>query len=269
MKIEYRLWGKGIPPRPTKLQIPGWAGNHHGHDNGDTPQPWHCTPFVEASTYGLELVYPFDTEAVVYLDKNNNVKFEGDFTDECIWSNPPSPPFAAFAESHFGYTSAVDISVPEDHVVRLEPHPRFYTDTTGTCPCAISGHIQPWWCKIFFVVFKSPLPGQKIIFRKNEPYAQVLVVPKKMTYEIKEMDSEKAIERKSVENLINTYRQNICKHSWKDHKGNLFDDKYKQLLSIYNKVGFDGIKTYLEKIESSVKNKVKKKVKKIGKFVKR
>ena len=249
MLVKYRVWQKGLPPRPIKLQIPGWAGDHHRHDDGATPQPWHCIPFVEGSTYGLELIYPFDAECHV-TNENGQIKFQGDFSKECTWSDPPSPPFAAFAPTHFGYTSAVDIEVPDEYVVRLEPHPRFYTDVTGTCPCAVPGHIHPWWSRIFFVVFKSPLPGQTIIFRKSEPYAQILVVPKRVNYEIKEMSQEEAAERKQTESVIDHNRKDICNHAWTDHRGNQFDDKYKQLQSLFNKGGKAAIQKLVKKLQA-------------------
>lgn len=58
--VLWRTRHKGLPPRPIKLQIPGWAGHDLNHGDGATPQPWHCPPFVDGSTYGLELLYPFD-----------------------------------------------------------------------------------------------------------------------------------------------------------------------------------------------------------------
>ena len=63
--VRWRTNHKGIPPRPIKLEIPGWSGRDLRHDDGATPQPWHCPPFVDGSTYGLELVYPFDAECAV------------------------------------------------------------------------------------------------------------------------------------------------------------------------------------------------------------
>ena len=63
--LKYRTFGKGLPPRPIRLEIPGWAGDTSKMEDGSVPQPWHCNPFVEVSTYGLELIYPYDAECHV------------------------------------------------------------------------------------------------------------------------------------------------------------------------------------------------------------
>jgi hypothetical protein len=62
--------------------------------------------------------------------------------------------------------------------VRTEPHPRFYTDTTGTVPIAVPALLRTeWWPMISFVVFKSPAEGETHIFRPGEPMLQILILP--------------------------------------------------------------------------------------------
>ena len=233
-------------PSPIKLSIPGWSGLENSHSHGDSPQPWHCPPFVDASTYGLELKYPFQTECRV-KNVNGKLVFEGDFSEENK-SIPEVrlPPFLCFADNHFGMTSALDIRVPEDYVLRTEPHPAFYTDTTGTFPCCLPGHIQThWWPKIFFVVFKSPRVGCEVIFKKDMPYGQVLVVPKKVLYDIETMSEEEAAEREKMNFLIENNIKSIAKNSWIDNKGSNFSDKYKQLSSVFAKKGYQGVKDFI------------------------
>lgn len=172
------LWRglKDLPPRPIKLQIPGWAGHDLDHGGGAVPQPWHCPPFVDGSTYGLELVYPFEADCHVSI-RNGELHISREFEEE-LHPSMQEPPFKQFAPGHYGFTSSLDLLVPDDMVVRVESHPRFFTDTTGTCPCAVPGHIHTaFWPRIFFVVFKAPWPGQTHVFRKGEPYAQILVLP--------------------------------------------------------------------------------------------
>ena len=259
LEVKYRTWFKGIPPRPIKLQIPGWAGEPNGHTNGDRPQPWHCPPFVEGSTYGLELCYPFDTECHVKL-VDGKVKFEGDFTQEraeCP-ENVPLPPFMCFAPGHFGMTSALDIKVPSGYVLRTEPHPRFYTDETYTVPCCLAGHIQTeWWPKIFFVAFKNPMPGQTLVFKPGEPYGQVLIVPKKITYDLKEMTIIEAMQRTSTDDKIIKYCKKFVRNDWKDHVGHNFDDKYKVLSAVFSKNGASGVQEFLDAVVKAVDSKRK------------
>lgn len=258
IEIKYRTWYQGVPPRPIKLQIPGWAGEPNNHTTGDVPQPWHCPPFVDGATYGLELCYPFETECQVSV-VDNQIVFSGDFTEEqkqCPGAK--LPPFMSFAPGHFGMTSALDIKVPTGYVLRTESHPRYYTDTTHTVPCCLPGHIQTeWWPKIFFVVFKSPMPGQTLIFRKGEPYGQVLVIPKRVNYDIKEMTVAEATERGIIDNKLNKHCKRFVKNDWHDHLGHNFDDKYKMLSTISNKKGAKGVKEFIEAVAANIENKKK------------
>jgi hypothetical protein len=258
MLLKYRSWYQGEPPRPIRLQIPGWSGEQNQHRNGDVPQPWHCIPFVEGSTYGLELFYAFDTECHVKMVEGE-VKFFGDFSEESK-KIPKSvtPPFSSFAPGHFGMTSCLDIEAPEDYILRIEPHPRFYTDETYTVPLAIPGHLNTsMWPKIFFVVFKNPMPGQTYIFRKNEPYAQIIILPRKMQYEIREMTSGESSARALLEDGIETLNKKFVKNSWFDYKGNNFDDKYKILNNIFTKEGKEGIRTFLKSVSNQNMEKCK------------
>lgn len=271
--IKYRTWYKGMPPRRIKLEIPGWAGDSLGHSNGDKPQAWHCQPFVDGSTYGLELIYPFDAECRVSV-VNGKLNFSGDFDNEAPWadglnSKKPPPPFAAFAPGHYGFTSSLDIQPPDDCIVRLEPHPRFYTDDTGTVPIAVAGHLQSWWPKIFFVVFKAPTNGQVHIFRKGEPYAQVLILPRRIDYEIREMTPEENQERGNLDRRINHLKDYIPQNVWVDYIGNAFDDKYKQLSTAFCKNGIDGINKLLDKAAAKAERAAKNKLKIKSKFVKK
>jgi hypothetical protein len=250
--LKYRTWYLGLPPQPIKLQIPGWAGHDRNHEDGAKPQPWHCPPFVEASTYGLEMIYPFNTECHVKND-NGTLQFLGDFSSEAV-EGVKFPPFQIFAEGHYGYTSAIDIQAPPGHVIRIEPHPRFYTDQTGTVPIPVAGHLQTeWWPKIFFVVFKVPRPGETHIFRKGEGYAQMLVLPKKVSYEIREMDQEERSEREKLDSGISKGGPKISKHTWKDHLGNVFDDKYKQLRLAHETGGQEQVKKVVTEAVQDVK----------------
>lgn len=249
ISLKYRSWYQGQQPRPIRLQIPGWSGEPNHHQNGDVPQPWHCIPFVEASTYGLELLYSFDTECHVKMVEGE-VKFFGDFSEE--GNKIPkiiTPPFSSFAPGHFGMTSCLDIEVPEDFIIRIEPHPRYYTDETYTVPLAIPGHLNTsMWPKIFFVVFKNPMPGQTYIFKKDEPYAQILILPRKIDYDIREMTSAEISVRSLMEEKIENHNKKISKNSWSDYKGNNFDDKYKILNNIFKKEGKEGVRVFLKEL---------------------
>ena len=261
--LKYRTWYKGVPPQPIKLEIPGWAGSSMGHDDGDKPQPWHCVPFIDGSTYGLELVYPFDTECHI-VNENGEMKVLGDFTEEQkdvtkISPNTALPPFMQFAPGHYGFTSSIDIKTEEGHVIRIEPHPRFYADQTDTVPLPVPGHIGgDFWPRIFFVVFKLPSSGRRHIFRKGEPYAQILILPNKVDYEIKEMSEVEIREREFQESeLARIGSTHIASHSWVDHKGNNFDDKYKIIKKLHAKGGMDAVREVYQGAKTKELNVIK------------
>jgi len=252
IQVKYRTWHLGTPPRPIRLQIPGWAGMDRDHGNGAVPQPWHCPPFVDASTYGHELVYPFKSECSVKRI-NGELIFEGDFSDE-EWNlneegrnmsgeepKKKTPPMMSFAPGHYGMSSALDIEPPEGYVLRTEPHPRFFTDDTGTVPCLISGHIQRWWSRIFFVVFKAPREGEVHIFRPGEPYGQALFLPQKNNVQFVPFSEEESRERESRERKIGEHGQRIANNIWRDNKGQTFDDKYKVLSGAYSRGGYESV----------------------------
>ena len=260
IKVKYRTWYRGEPPRPIKLQIPGWAGTDRNHSDGAVPQPWHCPPFVDASTYAHELLYPYKSECRVKRT-GGQILFEGDFSTEDWMINEAgsnmtgdepkrtSPPMMSFAPGHYGMSSSLDMEPPEGYVFRTEPHPRFYTDDTGTVPCLLAGHIQRWWSRIFFVVFKAPREGEFHVFRPGEPYGQVLFLPQKNNVKFLPFTDEERMAREGRDRKVGEYGDKIAGHVWKDHKGLKFDDKYKTLSSSYSKGGYESVdKTISERM---------------------
>jgi hypothetical protein len=248
-KVLYRTYGGSIGPRKIKIEIPGFAGESNDHGNGSKAQPFHCLPFVDGSTYGLELIYHFETTTIVKNIKGKIV-FEGDWSKEKLTAKYSNiPPFGLFADGHYGFTSSLDIQPPPDHIIRVEPHPSFYTDTTWSTPCAVPGHIQgEFWSSIFFVVFKSPLEGQQQIFQKGRPYAQIFILPKKVAYDIEEMPAAIKSKREKRNDIVFNNRRKIAKNVWKDNLNQEFDDKYKQLKMIFEKKGIEGVDEFLDKI---------------------
>lgn len=246
-EIRYRTWFKGTPPRPIRLQVPGWSGGP-GYSDGCEPQPWHCKPFVDASTYGFELVYPFANPAAVAAAADGGLSFDGDFTEEERRCGVGMPPFMSFAPHHYGFTSSLDLKTPPDTVTRIEPHPRFYTDHTGTAPVPVPGHIESeWWSRIFFVVFKAPAPGTSHVFRPGEPYAQLVFLPKSPEYTIAPMTPEESARRAAREDSIAKHAPRICSRSYKDHKSHTFDNKYKTLSRAFERGGDGAVEDHLIK----------------------
>ena len=114
------------------------------------------------------MFYPYKKELRV-SKKRGKCTFDGDF------GPPPAgdlqwPPFRSFGDEYYTYQLLLDLNVGQEWAVRTEPHPRFYTDTSGTVPIAVPALLRTeWWPMINFVVFKAPAEGCTRIFRPGEP----------------------------------------------------------------------------------------------------
>jgi Tfp pilus assembly protein PilF len=245
VETKYRLVGKAQAPRPIRLAAAGWAGSlQKKRVNGSEPQPWHCPVFTEAATFGLELVYQYDTECHI-VNEGEEVRIDWNFTqepnfvptvDEFTLTAPKPARFYLFATS-------IDLQAPAEYVLRTEPHPRFFTDRTGTAPLAVSGHIRSeWWAKKLFVAFKAPPPGQRHIFRKGEPYVQILFVPHTARYEPTPMSTEEESARRELERGILLANSLIAGNAWHMSDGLEFNDHYRTLLNVFERGGESAVK---------------------------
>jgi Flp pilus assembly protein TadD len=242
LEVKYRLEGKALAPRPIRVALPGWGGSAEmKKENGSQPQPWHCPLHVEGCTHGFELVYPFETECHVVNDGQVRILWDrakepglAPGPSEFTLSTPPPP-------QNYLYATGLDIQAPPGYALRTESHPRFFADTTGTVPAVGVGHVHSeWWPKKLFVVFKVPAPGQRHIFRKGEPYAQILFIPE-ISYELKRMTPQEQERRQKLEDDIRLSKSLIARHVWHSAGGIEFNDHYKVLTRAYERDGMAGV----------------------------
>ena len=241
LEIKYRAEGKALPPRPVRLSVPGWAGDPDmKKENGSQPQPWHCPLHVEGATHGLELIYQYDTEVRIVND-NGNIRIIHSQEQEPGGELPsfslsvPRPP------QNYLFNTSLDIQPPPGYVLRTQTHPRFFADFTGTAPVALYGHIHSeWWPKQLFIVFKIPPPGGVHVFRKGDPYVQILFVPDD-EYEVKPMSPPEAERRRRLESDIRLAKSLIGRHVWHSADGLEFNDHYKVLERAYERGGVEAV----------------------------
>jgi len=250
LEIKYRTAHKALPPQPIRMKMPGWGGSPEIRmENGSEPQPWHCPPFVEGATYGIELVYHYETACHVVND-NGTVRFEWDYAKEPGGIAGPDE-FGLFAPKptkFYSFGTSLDLQAPPGYVLRTNPHPRYFTDDSGTVPLALVGHVQTeWWAKKLFVVFRAPPRGHRHIFRKGEPYVQVLFVPQRMTYDTIPMGPEEEARRRQLDDDINLSKPYIAKHVWHNPAGSEFSDHYKVLSRTYTRDGLEGVENVVRK----------------------
>ena len=229
-EIKFRLVNPGLKPRRTKLEMPGWAGKPEPRTDGSHEYAWHCLPFTEGAQYGIEIFYPYENELHV-TKKDGEFVFDGDFgpppEDDLQW-----PPFRGFGREFYTYQLLLDLKVGKDWAVRTEPHPRFYTDTTGTVPIAVPALLRTeWWPMISFIVFKSPPEGETHIFRPGEPMLQILILPVTADFTLAPMDEEEAAEREMRGRRIHASRDTLAGNStWLSSTDTVFDGTYRHLL---------------------------------------
>ena len=227
--VKYRMQHPGLRPRRTRLEIPGWAGRPEPRANGSHEYAWHCVPFSEAAKGGIEIFYPYENELHV-TTRDGMLAFEGDFGP----SPEPGlqwPPFRSFGTDYYTYQILLDLKVEEGFAIKTETHPRFYTDTTGTVPIAVPAVLRHWWPMMSFMVFKSPAEGQTHIFRPDEPFMQVTIVPAESEFELVEMPEEEAAEREMQARRIHASRSTLSADSeWVSSTNTVFDGTYRRIV---------------------------------------
>jgi hypothetical protein len=228
--VRYRLNDPRLSPRPTKLEIPGWAGQREPRRDGSQEYAWHCLPFSEGARYGIEVFYPYDNELHVST-REGRLVLDGDFGPPPPESDLQWPPFRTFGEKFYTYQLLLDLKVDDGLAIRTEPHPRFYTDPTDTTPIAVPALIRNWWPMVFFAVFKSPAEGRTHIFRPGEPFMQILVLPEEADFELVPMGDEEAAERELQARRIHASRDTLSADThWTSATNTVFDGTYRHIL---------------------------------------
>lgn len=244
LKIKYALYANAFAPRPIRPEIGGWSGTDEKMVDGANPQPWHCLPYIEGNTCGLELVYQFETPCDVVND-NGVVRFEWDFAKEpggiltgfeFLFFSP------ARAAKYYLFNSRIDVMPPPGYALRIEPHPRYFTADSDTFPLAMYAHLQSeWYPRLLSMAFRAPRPGQRHLFRKGEPYAQVLCVPRKLTHEPVPMSPAEEKQRRELERIMTEAKSDIADHNWRHPDGVEFNNHYKLLARAFARDGMPGV----------------------------
>ena len=227
--VKYRQFGPRNPPQPIKIAVPGWAGDKSPRADGSHEQPWHCIPFSESARYGLELLYPFETELRV-TTVDGKVKLDADWgpplPDAGSW-----PPFRPFGDDYYSYQLSLDLAVPTGFAIRTEPHPRYFTDPTYTTPLAVPALIRSdWWPMTFFSIFRAPPPGVTHVFRKGEGMMAFTVLPADPDLTLEPMDPETAAQREMRSRRLAGSRDRLAEGTkWTSDTHTIFDGTYRNL----------------------------------------
>ena len=228
-QVKVRSYTPGLNPRRTKLESPGWGGDRQPRGNGAMEQPWHCLPFSESARYGIELFYPYRNEFRASV--RGQLILEGDFGPAPEGWGGEWPPFRTFGDLYYTFQLSLDLKVEEGSAIRVEPHPRFYTDPTNTMPIAVPALIRRWWPMVYFLVFKSPPEGGTHVFKPGEPFVQILVLPEEAAFELVPMSEEEAAERALQSERIYRSRATLSAETeWRSATNTVFDGTYRHIL---------------------------------------
>ena len=220
-----------------------------------------CKPFIDSYIYGLEYTYPYNTTLTV-SSINDEIIFDVEDNwekDANILKLVENKPIGTIDSGYFGLASGLDIKVPEGYSLRIEPHPSLLFESEIN---VVSGHLETfWWPNLMFLVFKAPLNGESIVFKKGMPLAQFLIVPTELNYVIEKMTVEEIEERRNLSKQISDSRKYLSK-KYKDKKGNYFDSTYKVLAQNFRNFGLQGILKLLQIGNKTIINLKKKLFKK-------
>src|SRR3954466_5942340 len=93
LSIKYRLQGKALPPRPLRAASLNTITSVDSRTDPRSAVPaegWQCPVFVEGSSHGVELLYPYDTACEV-LNDGGEIRF--------LWSSEGVPADGVDAEA--------------------------------------------------------------------------------------------------------------------------------------------------------------------------
>jgi hypothetical protein len=83
---------------------------------------------------------------------------------------------------------------------------------------------------MFFAVFKAPAEGRTHIFRPNEPFAQIIVIPEEAAFELEKMGEEESAERELQARRIYASRPTLSAETeWTSSTDTVFDGTYRHL----------------------------------------
>jgi hypothetical protein len=226
--VKYRAVNPKLQPRRTRLDVPGWMGEDEPRQDGSHEYPWHCIPFTEAARNGIEICYPYDHALHVSV-RDGTMIFEGEFPDDHL-PDAQMPPFRTFGHQYYTYQILLDLKVDDQHAIKVETHPSFYTDASGTAPIAVPAIIRHWWPMIFFVVFKAPAEGQTHIFQPGAPFILMTVIQADDKIDLVEMPEEEAAEREMKSRRIYASRSTLSADTrWTSSTNTVFDGTYRRI----------------------------------------
>jgi hypothetical protein len=170
VKIKYKARFDSFP---TLQRVKPSVPDHYRQLARQSPPPalpTHCKPWVDASSYGLLLTYPYQATLTVVGQENARAVYT---------MTPPSsrlvygPIAQMLTNEHFSFESGYWFKTDPEIGIYTNHLPPGYTTPGHLIP----GLVECWrYPKRLFVVFEVPQPGESISFRFGDPLCVLMPV---------------------------------------------------------------------------------------------
>jgi len=182
----------GQPPRESQYAI------EQGESN---PPAWQFKQFEDVANYGVEFIWPHEDRAM--------------------------PPYGDLKSTHF-FSVKLDSKVISkvNHSLLIIPHYSYYISSARPLP--VTQMIETdWWPNDLELLFHV----QPCIFKKGEPFAQGVIVPRK-EYKVKEVDSKETKKLAAASKYLEQFKDSHVTRIT-SFDGNEYDNLYEVLSHLY------------------------------------
>lgn len=240
-RIEVMYSGKyaeAHPPRPVKLEIPGFAGQPDERamtgEMSKSAQPWNCQSFTDVINRSIEICWPIQQEVLIFNNGSGGITTRGNFE---LYTKSPGT-ISSFAKNHYGINTSLQLQMTPGRGGLILPHPRWFADPFNShLPAIVPGIIEfDWWPRCFFVVATVPqiypgIPAKDCFARliPGEPFCQVIPIDIRSVPSLRRADYQESTELNRRDRICDKGYKQLSTVNWTSATGKDFGDIYKIL----------------------------------------
>ncbi len=170
MRLKYRPLFDNFPPLQRVKPIIAAEHRHRAKQSPPPALPLHCKPWVDASSYGVLLTFPYKTTLTIYGRPDASPTFTmSPASTQLIYG----PLGQMFSKEHFSLGSGYWFKTDPGVGIFTNHLPDGYQSRSRLVP----GLVECWrYPKRLFVVFRAPAPGETIKFEYGDPLCVLMPV---------------------------------------------------------------------------------------------
>jgi hypothetical protein len=223
VKVRYAPLFKDFPPLQALKPVIPEEDRRLAQASPPPALPLHCKPWLDASSHGLLLTFPYRTRLTIQGRADDvPIITMAPASSRLVYSNVAS----AFGRGgHFGVSSGYWLRTDPGIGIFTSPVPDGYPAKAAL----VSGLVQTWrYPKNLFIVFKSPAPGETITFEQDDPLCVLMPVAcERVTAE--EMSGEEIAEVKRERQFWQDHLEQHPDLAWTSAEGQSFTHLYKAM----------------------------------------